>query len=220
MTDVYKKCIFRTLNDNINPYLIFYSKVTQSKKWAAIHFFSVLLSETKHQVILLDKDIDGYKKSINAEQEQNEILTLQLNWSQMDCTTTRKLINDKQAQQEALQAHYSTFLLTLQETERTLARLSKVSVCPESSRGTRLETLHCLILFLSFFNLTLNFSRNLGHSRLKWTIRVSSWRKRVLHGWSWKTTSWAPCSTSSSTTTLPSTPNCSLRRYPDSKKRR
>uniref|UniRef100_A0A3B4F537 Coiled-coil domain containing 40 n=1 Tax=Pundamilia nyererei TaxID=303518 RepID=A0A3B4F537_9CICH len=85
----------------------------------------------EHQVILLDKDIDGYKKSINAEQEQNEILTLQLNWSQMDCTTTRKLISDKQAQQEALQAHYSTFLLTLQETERTLARLSKVSVCPE-----------------------------------------------------------------------------------------
>uniref|UniRef100_A0A3Q4HMW8 Coiled-coil domain 40 molecular ruler complex subunit n=1 Tax=Neolamprologus brichardi TaxID=32507 RepID=A0A3Q4HMW8_NEOBR len=79
----------------------------------------------EHQVILLDKDIDGYKKSINAEQEQNEILTLQLNWSQMDCTTTRKLISDKQAQQEALQAHYSTFLLTLQETERTLARLSK-----------------------------------------------------------------------------------------------
>lgn len=30
---------FRTLNDNINPYLIFYSKVTQNKKWAAIHFF-------------------------------------------------------------------------------------------------------------------------------------------------------------------------------------
>uniref|UniRef100_A0A3P8PNH1 Coiled-coil domain containing 40 n=1 Tax=Astatotilapia calliptera TaxID=8154 RepID=A0A3P8PNH1_ASTCA len=85
----------------------------------------------EHQVILLDKDIDGYKKSINAEQEQNEILTLQLNWSQMDCTTTRKLISDKQAQQEALQAHYSTFLLTLQETERTLARLSKVSVWPE-----------------------------------------------------------------------------------------
>ncbi|XP_013767376.1 coiled-coil domain-containing protein 40 [Pundamilia nyererei] len=84
-----------------------------------------VIRETKHQVILLDKDIDGYKKSINAEQEQNEILTLQLNWSQMDCTTTRKLISDKQAQQEALQAHYSTFLLTLQETERTLARLSK-----------------------------------------------------------------------------------------------
>lgn len=167
MSDVYKKIFFRTLNDNINPYLIFLFKSNTEQKVSSHSFFSVLLSETKHQVILLDKDIDGYKKSINAEQEQNEILTLQLNWSQMDCTTTRKLISDKQAQQEALQAHYSTFLLTLQETEQTLARLSKVSVWPESSRGTRLETLHCLILFLSFFNLTLNFSRNLGHSRLK-----------------------------------------------------
>lgn len=140
----------------LTPDLIFLFESNTEQKVSTHSFFSrLLLSETKHQVILLDKDIDGYKKSINAEQEQNEILTLQLNWSQMDCTTTRKLISDKQAQQESLQAHYSTFLLTLQETERTLARLSKVSVCPGSSCGSRSETLHCLILFLSFFNLTL-----------------------------------------------------------------
>ncbi|XP_051240947.1 coiled-coil domain-containing protein 40 [Dicentrarchus labrax] len=78
-----------------------------------------------HQVILLDREIEGYKKSTAEEQEQNETLTMQLNWSQMDCATSKKLISQKQAKQEALQAHYSTCLRTLRETERTLARLTK-----------------------------------------------------------------------------------------------
>ncbi|XP_029295682.1 coiled-coil domain-containing protein 40, partial [Cottoperca gobio] len=77
------------------------------------------------QGILLDREIEGYKRSTTEEQEQNETLTMQLNWSQMDCATSKKLISQKQAQQEALQAHYSTCLRTLRETERTLARLSK-----------------------------------------------------------------------------------------------
>ncbi|XP_018534051.1 coiled-coil domain-containing protein 40 isoform X1 [Lates calcarifer] len=80
---------------------------------------------TEHQVILLDREIEGYKKSTTEEQEQNETLTMQLNWSQMDVATSKKLISQKQAQQEALQAHYSTCLRTLRETERTLARLTK-----------------------------------------------------------------------------------------------
>lgn len=77
-------------------------------------------------MILLDREIEGYKKSTTEEQEQNETLTMQLNWSQMDCATSKKLISQKQAQQEALQAHYSTCLRTLRETEHTLARLTKV----------------------------------------------------------------------------------------------
>ncbi|KAM7393646.1 hypothetical protein PAMP_020503 [Pampus punctatissimus] len=79
----------------------------------------------EHQVILLDREIEGYKKSTIEEQEQNETLTMQLNWSQMDGATSKKLISQKQTQQEALQAHYSTCLRTLRETERTLARLTK-----------------------------------------------------------------------------------------------
>ncbi|XP_070832310.1 coiled-coil domain-containing protein 40 isoform X1 [Chaetodon trifascialis] len=78
-----------------------------------------------HQVILLDREIEGYKKSITEEQEKNETLTVQLNWSQLDGATSKKLISQKQAQQEALQAHYTTCLRTLRETEHTLARLSK-----------------------------------------------------------------------------------------------
>ena len=85
------------------------------------------LSTVDHQLILLDREIEGYKKSITEEQEQNETLTTQLNWSQMDCTTSKKLISQTQAQQATLQANYSTCLRTLRETERTLARLSKVA---------------------------------------------------------------------------------------------
>lgn len=86
----------------------------------------VFHSMVEHQVILLDREMEGYKKSITEEQEQNETLTMQLNWSQMDVATSKKLISQKQTHQEALQAHYSTCLRTLRETERTLARLTKV----------------------------------------------------------------------------------------------
>ncbi|XP_037619782.1 coiled-coil domain-containing protein 40 [Sebastes umbrosus] len=79
----------------------------------------------EHQVILLDREIEGYKRSTTEEQDQNEMLTMQLNWSQMDAATSKKLLSQKQARQEALQAHYSTCLRTLRETESTLARLSK-----------------------------------------------------------------------------------------------
>ncbi len=106
-------------------------KVTNIKVKACIYWFFtavlVSLSTVEHQVILLDREIEGYKKSTTEEQEQNETLTMQLNWSQMDGTTSKKLIGQKQVQQEAQQAHYSTCLRTLRETERTLARLSKVT---------------------------------------------------------------------------------------------
>ncbi|KAF0037900.1 hypothetical protein F2P81_010774 [Scophthalmus maximus] len=81
----------------------------------------------EHQVILLDREIEGYKKSTTEEQERNETLTLQLNRFQMDAATSKTLISQKQAQYEALQAHYSTSLRILRETENTLVRLTKES---------------------------------------------------------------------------------------------
>ncbi|KAK2815627.1 hypothetical protein Q5P01_026094 [Channa striata] len=83
------------------------------------------LREAEHQGILLDREIEGYKKTTTEEQEINEALTMKLNWFQVDCATSKKLVGQKQAQQEALQAHYSTCLRTLGETGRTLARLTK-----------------------------------------------------------------------------------------------
>ncbi|KAK7929672.1 hypothetical protein WMY93_006067 [Mugilogobius chulae] len=79
----------------------------------------------EHQLLSLDRDIKGYKKTITNEQEQNEILTMQLNRAQMDNATTKTQISRKQAQQEGLHTQYSTSLRTLRETERTLAQLTK-----------------------------------------------------------------------------------------------
>ncbi|XP_008303234.1 coiled-coil domain-containing protein 40 [Stegastes partitus] len=83
------------------------------------------MREVEHQLMLLDREIEGYKKSTAAEQDQNETLTMQLNWSQKDCDRSKKLISQKQAQQDALLAHYSTCLRTLHQTERTLTTLTK-----------------------------------------------------------------------------------------------
>ncbi|XP_068178034.1 coiled-coil domain-containing protein 40 isoform X2 [Antennarius striatus] len=77
------------------------------------------------QLVLLDREIEGYKKSTTEEQEKHETLTMQMNWSQMECSTSKKLIGQKRSDQDALQAQYSACLRTLRETEHTLARLSK-----------------------------------------------------------------------------------------------
>lgn len=81
----------------------------------------------EHQLLAQDREIKVCKKTITEEQEQNEILTMRLNRAQMDNATSKSLINQKQAQQEAMQAHYITNLRTLHETERTLAQLTKES---------------------------------------------------------------------------------------------
>ncbi|CAB1433869.1 unnamed protein product [Pleuronectes platessa] len=77
------------------------------------------------QVILLDGEIEGFKKSTTVEQEKNEALTLQLNRVLMDGATSRKLISQKQAQHEALQAEYSICIRILNDSENTLDRLTK-----------------------------------------------------------------------------------------------
>lgn len=78
------------------------------------------------QVRSLDTEIEGYKKSLTQEEEQNEHLTLHLNRAQNDGTTSRKLITHSQNHQEVLQAQYSTYTQTLQETEKTLSTLREV----------------------------------------------------------------------------------------------
>lgn len=75
------------------------------------------------QVHSLDTEIEGYKKSITQEEEQNERLTLRLNRAQNDSTASRKLITHSQNHQEVLQAQYSTYTRMLQETEKTLSTL-------------------------------------------------------------------------------------------------
>ncbi|KAM8842718.1 coiled-coil domain-containing protein 40 [Synchiropus picturatus] len=83
------------------------------------------ISEVEHQVILLDRELEGYKKSTIQEQEESETLMMRLNWAQMDCATSNHQISQKQLQQEVLRARYSTCVRTLRETELALTRLSK-----------------------------------------------------------------------------------------------
>ncbi|CAG5866089.1 unnamed protein product, partial [Menidia menidia] len=72
-------------------------------------------------------EIESYKRSFLGEQEKNETLTLQLSWSEMDCGASEKLIAQKRARQEALQADYSACVRIVHETERTLLTLTKES---------------------------------------------------------------------------------------------
>ncbi|XP_031722936.1 coiled-coil domain-containing protein 40 [Anarrhichthys ocellatus] len=99
--------------------------VGMRKRDEAFSAMQEAMRTVEHQVILMDREIEDYKRSIIEEQERSETLTMQLKGSQTDGATSTKLISQKQAQQEALQAHYSTSLRTLRETELTLARLSK-----------------------------------------------------------------------------------------------
>uniref|UniRef100_A0A8C6SDG8 Coiled-coil domain containing 40 n=1 Tax=Neogobius melanostomus TaxID=47308 RepID=A0A8C6SDG8_9GOBI len=93
-----------------------------------------------HQLLSQDREIKGYKKTIIKEQEQNEILTRQLKRVQMDNSTTKSQINQKQGQQEALQTHYSTCLRTLQETERTLETSNLESEVKDQRRQSEKES--------------------------------------------------------------------------------
>ncbi|KAJ8245921.1 hypothetical protein GJAV_G00261720 [Gymnothorax javanicus] len=78
----------------------------------------------RDQVRSLDTEIDGFKKSIVAEEERNERLTLLLNRFQLDGDTSRKLMAQGQAQVEGLQAQYSTYTRMLQETEQMLTHVT------------------------------------------------------------------------------------------------
>ena len=75
---------------------------------------------------MLFRSREERQERTERREERNELLTALLHRAQLDGSTSRKLISQSQAQQEALQAQYSTYTRTLQETERTLARLNVV----------------------------------------------------------------------------------------------
>ncbi|XP_051939365.1 coiled-coil domain-containing protein 40-like [Hippocampus zosterae] len=83
------------------------------------------LRMAEHQVIVLDSEIKGMKKSISELQEESETLTMLLNCTDMDCDVSKKMISQKQSQHEILLAEYSIYLRALGQTERTLAELTK-----------------------------------------------------------------------------------------------
>lgn len=74
----------------------------------------------------LETEIDGYKKSIQKEEEKNETLTMVLNKAETDISVTKKLITQSQAKQENIKQQYSTYSRTLHETEQAINRANTV----------------------------------------------------------------------------------------------
>ncbi|XP_077980301.1 coiled-coil domain-containing protein 40-like [Glandiceps talaboti] len=95
------------------------------------------LNQQKQSILSFDTEIDGYKKSIQKEQENNEMLTLLQNKNDADIATTKKLIQQCQDRQEKLKQEYSTFTRMLHETEQSLNRST-------TDRTLRLNELNAL----------------------------------------------------------------------------
>lgn len=86
------------------------------------------LSLARQQVKSHATEIDGYKKSIQKEEEKNETLTMVLNKAENDISVTKKLISQSLAKQENTKQQYSTYSRTLHETEQAVNRLSLIHI--------------------------------------------------------------------------------------------
>lgn len=80
------------------------------------------LNQQQQRVLALETEIEGYKKSIFKEQEQNEKLTLILNKTESDIATVKKMLQQCNAKHEALKNEYATYSRMLHETEQALNR--------------------------------------------------------------------------------------------------
>lgn len=79
-------------------------------------------------MLSLETELEGFKKSIWQEQEQNEKLTLILNKTERDIETVKKQLSQCQAKHDALKAEYATYTRMLHETEQALNRAVTVSI--------------------------------------------------------------------------------------------
>ncbi|XP_064620964.1 coiled-coil domain-containing protein 40-like isoform X2 [Lineus longissimus] len=80
------------------------------------------LNQQQQMILSLETEIDGFKRQIGKEQEQNEKLTLILNKTEVDIAMVKKLLAQVQAKHEALKAEYATYTRMLHETEQALNR--------------------------------------------------------------------------------------------------
>nr|XP_060615802.1 coiled-coil domain-containing protein 40 [Anolis sagrei ordinatus] len=80
------------------------------------------LLESRHKLKALEIEIEVYKKSITKEEERNELLASLLNRAENDGNTSRKLISQCMAKQDAMKVEFGTYTRALQETEQALIR--------------------------------------------------------------------------------------------------
>uniref|UniRef100_H3BEH5 Coiled-coil domain 40 molecular ruler complex subunit n=1 Tax=Latimeria chalumnae TaxID=7897 RepID=H3BEH5_LATCH len=98
------------------------SLIGMSRRDEAYTAMQEALNHSKQQVLSMDSEIEGYKRTIRKEEERNEMLTVLLNRAQGDANMNKKLISQCLAKEEALKAEYSTYTRTLHETEQALTR--------------------------------------------------------------------------------------------------
>ncbi|XP_024145241.1 coiled-coil domain-containing protein 40 [Oryzias melastigma] len=103
------------------------SLMTITKQSEALYAMQEAVRSVQNEQLVMEREIEGYKKSNNEEQEKNEKLTVQQYWLDMECSISEKQINQTQVKKEAVQAHYSACLRTLEETTRSLDMLRKES---------------------------------------------------------------------------------------------
>ena len=84
-------------------------------------------SQEHQRIISLETEIDGYKRSTQKEQEQNEKLMMILNKAENDIATIRKQMAQCQTKLDALKNEYATYTRMLLETEQSLNRANAVS---------------------------------------------------------------------------------------------
>lgn len=80
------------------------------------------LHQQEQKILSMETEMEGYKRSIQKEQEQNEKLTLILSKTERDIETVKKQLVTCQAKFDALKAEYTTYTRMLHETEQALNR--------------------------------------------------------------------------------------------------
>ncbi|BFZ02980.1 hypothetical protein BsWGS_06019 [Bradybaena similaris] len=80
------------------------------------------LDQQEQHILSQIREIEGYKKSILREQEQNEKLTFILSKTEREIEWAKKHMAQVQAKHEALKVDYNMYSRMLQETEQALSR--------------------------------------------------------------------------------------------------
>ncbi|XP_031750056.1 coiled-coil domain-containing protein 40 [Xenopus tropicalis] len=79
-------------------------------------------SLAQQELLSIDAEIEGCKKTITKEEERNE--QLMLNRAESDAAMSKKQVAQSLTKQEALRLEFSTYARTLQETEQAINRVA------------------------------------------------------------------------------------------------
>ncbi|XP_073444175.1 coiled-coil domain-containing protein 40 isoform X1 [Dendrobates tinctorius] len=94
-------------------------------------------SLAQQELLSMETEIDGYKKSVTKEEEKHEKLSFMINRAESDAAMSKKLISQCQVKQEALRVEFGTYMRMLEETEQALSRVTT----ERAGRWTELNSL-------------------------------------------------------------------------------